>query len=199
MRTTQTSTLIGWFFLLTLWLDQGLTGCHVKWTLAIIFFSGNNALDRSMFWLRKSKYYFWPLFHADRPGHAYWFSAAIIWSAWFAFSCKSIFFDLFWNVNFFITVRVVWFSPKCPLELNNYKRFAFFRECDGFLPVSCNLFPRWAQHVNVFSRMLNSHGDSDLPVYKSKVWIIKEWVVTQSQWSLSNDFLKELCHEVRQN
>ena len=37
VQLTQTSSLIGWsnlFFFLKLWLDQHLTGCHVKWTLA---------------------------------------------------------------------------------------------------------------------------------------------------------------------
>ena len=36
-RMTKTSTSTGWFFfllLLKLWLDQGLTGCRVKWTFA---------------------------------------------------------------------------------------------------------------------------------------------------------------------
>ena len=37
VQLPQTSSLISWsnfFFFLKLWLDQGLTGCHVKWTLA---------------------------------------------------------------------------------------------------------------------------------------------------------------------
>ena len=62
----------------------------------------NYAVEGSTFWLSKL---FCRLFHAERSWHAYWFSAVIVsgrhdW--WFALWCKSIFFDLFSNVKFFI-------------------------------------------------------------------------------------------------
>ena len=65
------------------------------------------ALEGSTFWLRKLCD-FCRLFHTERSRHAYWFSAVIVsgqhdW--WFALWCKSIFFDRFWNVKFFIAAK----------------------------------------------------------------------------------------------
>ena len=65
------------------------------------------ALEGSTFWLGKLRD-FCRLLRAERSRRAYWLSEVIVsgrqdwWSApW----CKSIFFDLFWNVKFFIAAK----------------------------------------------------------------------------------------------
>ena len=48
---------------------------------------------------------------------------------WFALWCKSIFFDLFWNVKLFNAAKLrvlgCLISPKCLPNLNNYEWFSF--------------------------------------------------------------------------
>ena len=119
------------------------------------------AMEGSTFWLNKLCC---RLFHAERSWHAHWFSVFIVsgrhdW--WFALGCRSIFFDLFWNVNFFIADKEGFrycfnFSLKSLLDLNNWKRFSFVSECDGFLQW---VLSRWVQLVSVlqdvkFSRLV---------------------------------------------
>ena len=61
-------------------------------------------LWRVKFWQSKSD--FCRLFHTKRLWHTCWYAVVIVsWLVWFAFWCKNILFELFWNVKHFIAVH----------------------------------------------------------------------------------------------
>ena len=77
--------------------------------------------------------------------HASYCSCCLFWSTRFTLQCKSIFFNFFWNAKLFLRLykgfRSFNYSPKCLLDRNNWKRFSFVRECDGFLQCFVILSP----------------------------------------------------------
>ena len=69
--------------------------------VVFFFWRVDYALEGSMFWLSKCD--FSPLFHTERSWHTLidFLLFLNFWSSWFALSCKSIFFDLFWSIKLF--------------------------------------------------------------------------------------------------
>ena len=80
---------------------------HTTFTLC------QNAACSNLFFLQwvdhdwANVHYFSHLFHTERSWRAYLFSAVYFGTAWFSLWCgvKSIFFNLLWNVNIFITAK----------------------------------------------------------------------------------------------
>ena len=94
------------------------------------------------------------LFHTERT---VWYVTRILifsgcclfWSARFALQCKSILFDLFWNVRLFLRLNTgLIYSPKCLLDLNIFcPRMRWF-------PAMCHAGP--SSLVFIFLRDVNS-------------------------------------------
>ena len=99
-----------------------LTRLYAKMLLVPISFflcGVDYSLEGSTFSLSKCD--FSRLFHTERSWHTYRFTVVFVSGQQdLPSECKSVFFDLFWNVNLFIAAeKGSYFSPKCLLDLNN--------------------------------------------------------------------------------
>ena len=105
--------------------------------------------------------WFCHLLHTERSWHAYWFSAVIVSGGHDLPSNARAFSFTFFETQS-SSLRLNKGFRLSDFLKNAYwiwkifiQRFSFVTESDGFLKV----LSRWAQHVSVFSRMLNSQGE----------------------------------------